>query len=107
MKTNITYAYLTALEQDILRQSQISPAFNLFHREKIKRFYQDNQLRLKIMNDTMQGLVKKYVLHDENDKPLTHDVDGQLQYKFIDEAAEKDYEVKAKMFMELTIDLHI
>lgn len=107
MNQLITYGELSALEQDIRRQQQISPAFVIFNKEKIRRFYQQNNLRLKILQDTIKDLVSKHVLHDEKDKPVTQEVEGQLRYKFIDEGAQKEYEEKVTAFFALNIELHL
>lgn len=107
----LTYADLNDIEQDIQLQQRRSPAFSLFNREKIKRFYQQNRVRLQVLSDTMKKLITEYVLHEDdekgNPKPVTHEVEGQLQYKFIDEEKEEEYEAKAKEFMNMSIEIHI
>lgn len=64
MKIQSTYKELLNIDQDIIQQMDISPAFALFNREKIKRFKQDNAVRLKILADTINELMESHVNKD-------------------------------------------
>jgi len=64
MKIQSTYKELLKIDQDIIQQMDISPAFALFNRNKIKRFKQDNAVRLKILADTINELMESHVNKD-------------------------------------------
>lgn len=64
MKIQSTYKELMNIDQDIVFQMNNSPAFSVFNREKIKRFKQENAVRLKILADTVNELMESHVNKD-------------------------------------------
>jgi len=68
MKQQSTYKELMNIDQDIRIQMSASPAFVLFNREKIKRFQQDNAVRLKMLADTINELMESHVSKDSKGK---------------------------------------
>lgn len=102
MRQQITNNQLIALEADILNQMNNSPAFFFFNMEKCKRFYQQNNLSLKMITDRMNGIIKKYVVH-ENDQPKTEDKDGQKLYVFATTDDEKAYREETAEFLNRSI----
>lgn len=55
-----------AIDQDIVYQVNNFPSFSIFNREKIKRFKQDNAIRLRILADTINELMESHVNKDDN-----------------------------------------
>lgn len=105
MKQEITYQQLDQLSTDIQKQVSQSPAFYYFNKEKIKRFYQLNQLRLQAIEEKKKSLVKKYVQH-ENREPLTKDNEqGTKVYVFADRFNEDAYIAEYTTFMNQSLPL--
>lgn len=106
MTLQITYNDLMLLERDIYEQMK-SPAFKIFNQDKIKRFFQLNSMRLNAMHETMNALIKKHVLHDEKDKPVTFEENGAMRYKFKNNDDETIYKEEAEKFLSRTIKLDL
>lgn len=98
---------LLALEADIQQLSSSSPAFFFFNKEKIRRFYQQNAINLKIIQQKMAGFIEKYVVHDEKNQPKTEDKDGQTVYVFACEDDEFEYRNETSDFLNRSIFIEI
>lgn len=106
MRQQITNNQLLALEADIQHQMSTSPAFVFFNKEKVRRFYQQNNLNLKVINDKMNGFIKKYVQH-EGDEPKTEEKDGQKVYVFGCEDDEQAYRNETAEFLNRSIYVEV
>ena len=106
MRQLITNDALFALEADIQNQMKNSPAFFFFNKEKVNRFYQQNNLNLKVINDRMAGFIKKYVQH-ENDEPKTEEKDGQKVYVFATKEDEEAYLADTREFLNRSIYVEV
>ncbi len=51
MTQQCTYGQLSRILNDLEREVAIHPIFELFNREKIRRFYQQNAMRIGVFND--------------------------------------------------------
>jgi hypothetical protein len=65
MRKDSTYKELMALDQDVKRQMQYSPAFVAFNRDKINHFAERNKVRLKILEENINSLMETHVNKDE------------------------------------------
>lgn len=107
MKDQFNYQTLHELEKDIELQSQASPAFAFFHREKTWRFFQNNQYRLSVLHKTMEEIRDKYVKKDDEGKLLTKNIDGKKLWDFDNEENEKKYLDEWNAFMQITFDINL
>lgn len=106
MKIDGNYALLHLLNNDINLQSQRSPAFALFNKEKIRRFQQLNEYRLRLLDKNHTALVKKYVQHDEEGKPKTQKNDkGGEEYLYESEEKKDQHTKEHEEFMSQGIDI--
>jgi hypothetical protein len=81
MKLDSNYGVLNNILTDVAHQSNVSPAFALFNRDKIKRFHQLNQYRIERLGKEQDKLVDQYVKKDEEGKPLSQKNEaGKLEY---------------------------
>lgn len=107
-RTELTNLELNALQRDVESLSQSSPAFRIFLKEKIKRFYQQNAMQLQSLNNFLRRNVKEHVQHDENDQPMTEEREGGIKhYVFATPEDEKAYVDDATEFMNRTICIEI
>lgn len=95
MKIQGNYQLLDAIQRDLTDIQRSSPALALLLGEKIKNFYQKNNMRLRILNSKRADLVKKHCLLDANEQPLLkEDEHGNKQYSWLSDehkaAFEKD-----------------
>lgn len=107
MRQQITNNQLIALDKDVQKQMNESPAFFFFNKTKIDALYQKNTLLFKIINERMAGFVKKYVQHDEEGKPLTEEKNGEKVYVFATEADREQYLAEQQEFLSLTIHIEL
>lgn len=107
LKQKINYQQLRHLSQGILEVNKsVGLSFLLF--KTIQQFYTRNSIRLNVLDDTMKKLVEKYVLHDEDYKPIIEkDEKGMDVYKFIDKEEETKYLVEVEKFMNITFDIEV
>lgn len=102
-----TNGFLNEARQDIARLSQTSPAFNLFLRDKITRFWSQNKLLLKILDDRLVEFAKKYALHDDAGNPILENKDGQDHYTFKDAETEQAYKDAVTDFLNREIHIEL
>jgi hypothetical protein len=107
MRQEINYHALRAIVDDIEVQQRRSPAFSLLNREKIRRFYQQNGLRVQTLNKNLDQFVTDYVVHEEG-KPKTQDGEnGRKEYVFVSDQQKEEYLAKYNEFMNLTFTLEV
>jgi hypothetical protein len=107
MKVKINYNQLNKIDLDTKNLSENS-AFSVFLADKIKRFYQNNAIRLNVMEEKMKELIVKYVLHDDNKKPVTkNDEKGILVYDFADEETRNSYLEEMNKFMSTVFEIEV
>jgi hypothetical protein len=95
-RSEVTNGELNRIQQDI---ASFTPALRFFFKEKINRFYSMNKLTLRSLNNFLASNVQRYVLHDEEGKPLTEDKNGERHFVFANEEDEKKYVGEATGFM--------
>ena len=88
MQQTSTYQQLLIIERDIQKQSQYSPAFAVFNANKIKDFYQRNQMHLKVANEKLNAMMEDHIAKDEEGKWRTEEKDGS---KFFVCKTDEDY----------------
>ena len=109
MKIQSTYKNLMAIDQDIVYQMNTFPSFSIFNREKIKRFKQDNAIRLRILSDTITELMESHVNKDE--KKLFKQIvapegmPNKWDFKSEEDAAVFNKELQSFLGKEIQIDI--
>lgn len=106
-RTQLTYAALLSLRDDIIKQQNESPAFYFFNEAKIDRFKSQNSMALKILETRLSEFVKKYVKFDKDMQPMTEMRDGINVYSFYNEEYRQDY-LKARnnfLSQKISVDL--
>lgn len=106
-RTTATNGQLNAIRQDIFAMSAASPSYRFFFREKIQRFFMQNKLMLKIVDERMAEFIKKYVVHDEAGSPVTEKKDEEEHYTFKDDKTKEEYTAAVKEFMEGEIHIEM
>jgi hypothetical protein len=107
-KTTMSFNQLDQLCNDISKQSNESPAFYFFNKARIARFHLDNKKQLDTLNRKCKHLVKLYVMHDGDGKPMT-EIDGNQETVFVfASAVEKALYLKdLTAFMKRAIEIDI
>lgn len=109
MKQHGTYRDLTNLERDIKYQCSISPVFQVFNREKIKRFYQENTGRLSYISKTVSALMEEHIIKDEKGIFQQHvkpeGMDNGWKYKT--EEDEKKFAEAMESVMTKSIEIYL
>lgn len=107
-REEITNHQLALLRNDVLNLTNSSPAFRLFFKEKINRFFSFNAISLKVLNTKMEALVNQYVKHDEEGKPVTEQKeDGTTHYVFSCPEDEEKYKQEWEAFMNRSVKIEI
>lgn len=103
----ITNNQLLALNADIQKQQNESPAFYFFNKEKIKRFYQQNTMLIKIVDKRKSELAIKYAIHNDLGEPVLEEKEGIQHYTFVNEEAENNYkeELSTILARSVTVEL--
>jgi len=108
MTQDCTYGQLQAIINDINRQCTQSPAFELFNREKIKRFYQQNAIRIQSLHDRRNKIFEANVKKDEKGEHyLQVDVDGKKDWDFISDEHKAVFEKETAEFLTLTFKINL
>ncbi len=106
MKITGTNNQLLQMRREIQEYSANSITYALFNAEKIKRFYAYNDIRLKEAEGKLNRIVKKFVKHDDNDKPIKlSEVEGLAEWDYIDEDAKKAFFIEYADFMKRNITI--
>jgi len=107
MKT-VNYQQLRDLENDIDMQRKSSPAFAFFNADKIKRFYQNNVLRITVMKDTIAKLQKQYAKVNLKGEPETIiNSQGVTEITFNSEADKEEFNLKYNNFISTTFEIKL
>jgi len=106
-KIQVNYGQLLALKTDIEHQQKVSAAFYFFNQSRIQKFYQLNQMALKVMQSRLDEFVTKYVMFDKDQQPVTEERDGQLVYKFYSEEYRQKYIDARNNFLSLKISIEL
>ncbi len=101
------YQLLDAIQRDMADLQQNSPALALLLGEKIKKFYQLNGMRLKILNGKRVDLVKKHCLLDANEQPLLKtDEQGVKQYSWLSDEHKAEFEKDMLDLYQMTFEIY-
>jgi hypothetical protein len=106
-RTTTTNAELYAIRADIEYMSSASPSYRLFFKEKISRFFNQNKMLLKIIDQRLADFIKQYAVHDEEGNPVTEKKEDQEHYTFKDEETKEQHKAAVKQFMERQITIEI
>lgn len=98
MRKKTNFRELSLLLQDIEQQSNAHPTFTLFHRDKIKEFYESNRGRIDELGERTQGVLKQYAKLDERGMPLIIQTPQGPQIQFKSDEDLKEYQ---KFYYEL------
>ncbi len=104
MPFQATYSDLLALRHDIQTQSNESIAFRYFNRQKIKTFFNDNKIRLQIMDDYLKVLYDTHVCKDAQGKYIKDDIKNDWQY--VSSAGEEIFKAAFEKFMNASISIN-
>lgn len=108
MRQTTTYLDLSHLIDDIEYQCQQSRAFVFFNREKIKRFYTLNKLRIEVLHKRCDKINKKYTKLDENGNPLMVNNDkNQNDFVYEEEHLKEEHKQELADFLATTFDLEL
>jgi hypothetical protein len=102
-----TNGFLNDARQDIARLTNASPAFSLFFKDKINRFWGQNKLLLKILDDRLSEFARKYAKHDEEGKPILEKKEGADHYTFETPEKEKEYKDAVTEFFNREIYIEL
>lgn len=106
-RNTITYHQLYILLLDIQNWQASSPAFALFNSQKIKRFYEQNNLRIQVLNKKLSELTDKYVKKTGDGKLSVVKVNGRDEYEFETEENKIEYGKAFEEFMSRSLEFHI
>ena len=82
-KLTVTRKFLFTVDQEIKRWQYEDPTQWLFHQQKIKKFYEQANMHLKIIEARFKEIKEKYVEKGEGGNFLTETVDGQPKWKLL------------------------
>ncbi len=108
MKITGTNNQLLQIRREIQEYSANSITYALFNQEKIKRFYQLNNIRLGLVDEKLNALVKKFVKHDDEQKPIKlKEAEGLAEWDYNNEDDRKAFFIEYADLMNknLTIEL--
>lgn len=104
----ITNQQLFELITDIEHHQAVSPAFALFHAQKIHNLWQNNKSRIQSMKEKLAELIMKYSKKDEKTgNPVYSQENGMLQMEFENELDKKQYMTEYHEFASRTISINI
>lgn len=107
MKQKINYQQLSHLSAGIAEVNK-SVGLSFLLRKEIQNFYSRNAIRVNVLDETMSKLIKKYVLHDEEGKPvISRDEKGNDVYQFADKEEETKYLEEVEKFLNVSFDIEV
>ena len=108
MQSLSNYKELLQIDNDIQIQMK-SPAFELFNREKIKRFYNLNKLRLNILKTKLAAMMTEHIRTDDTTGEFMkiNVGDGVEHWLFKTDADKEEYEAKWIALMSHGVEIHI
>ncbi len=88
MRRTITNGTLYQIEMDISQISSKSPGIHFLLETRIDSFFSRNQQVLKIIHKRMHNIQKRFIEHDEKEKPMYAEaVEGQpKQWEYLESA---------------------
>lgn len=95
MRKQMTNNELMILDKDISELTKNSPALSFFFSEKIKRFYEANQVNIRVLYQKIAYIKKQHCVLDEKGEPLTVKSDEGLQLQY--ESDEKKEQCAAEL----------
>jgi len=108
MTQDCTYGQLQAILNDINRRCAESPAFELFHREKIKRLYQLNAIRIQALFDRRNKLFEANVKKDEKaGNYLQVEQDGKKDWDYISDDHKAVFEEQTAEFLAFSFKINL
>lgn len=84
-----------------------SPAFAIFLGQKVKRFKEQNRMRIQALEDNCVALINKHVLKDDKGNPEMMLADGKNKFRFKSDEDEKEYEKEYTVLMGKQFDIYI
>ena len=103
----MTNSTLVAIEADLKKLVNESPAFYYFFREKVKQFYQRNSIVINGIGRNKERLAKEYAVYNEAGEPVLVDQEGEKHYTFINAEAEKAFKDGLAEFLTRSIFVEI
>ena len=103
----VNYHTLAAIMEDITLQSQRSPAFAYFNKQKILNFHSKNKVRIEIFQQKAQELLNFYVQKDKNGKFIMTIVGNAQQYLFHDAEAKATFTERYNEFCKQEFHIEI
>lgn len=107
MRQQMTNYQLMLLRDDISRQSKESPAFAIFNKEKINRFFNQNAISLKILASRTAEIKKKHCILGEDGEPVTVETDGRTEIQFPTDKAKKACTDEITEFLNRTVTIEL
>lgn len=107
MTQYLTNRQLSAILADIQMWENNSPAFAIFMKEKIKRFRQQNHLRIQSLQDEFQKLIDKHVQKTPDGQPEIMALKDKQKFRFLDDEHENQYEEEYKKLMDKGFDVYL
>ncbi len=105
MRQHVTNNDLTNIMNDIDRMMQ-SPALAIFLGPKVKRFREQNRLRINSLDTKFKKLIEENVVFKDGN-PELEIVEGKQKLKFIDEEHEKTYNEERQKLLAIEFDIEI
>ena len=94
MRREITNNALFMLDVEFSAMAEKLPAVAFLLDEKIRRFYTQNMMSLKILHKNMGIIQKRYILHnDEGKAQKAADEKGDMQWIFLESVAAENGEL--------------
>lgn len=106
-RTQLTYGQLKALNDDISRLQNQSPAFFFFQGSMVEKFRNQNSMALKILESRTTEFINKYVMMDKDMQPMTEIKDGVKVYSFYSDEYRDNYLKALNNFLSQKISIDI
>lgn len=107
MTMHLTNANLTSILNDIDHWMRTSPAWTIFMGSKVKRFNEQNQLRINSLKKDFATLIDKHVMKDEKGNPEMMAFQNTSKFRFKSDEDEKAYEEAYKALMDKSFDVYL
>jgi hypothetical protein len=108
-KEKANYITLLMMRNEITQAAQQSIVFKLFNKDKIDRFFKYNAMRIQLADEKLGRLIKRFVKHDADDKPiqLEQQAGGRVKWEYNSAEDEKAFAIEYNEFMnrEVVIEL--
>jgi hypothetical protein len=107
MTKDSNYNELALIMGDIETLSIQHPTYWIFNREKIKKFQDNNEVRIGILHKQKDALVKKFAKLDDSGNPIIIIANGIQQLSWETEENKAEFEKEWKTLMAMPIQLFI